>query len=196
MNAQGTMRNFLLASTCLVLAACQSTAFEKPPVAETACDTRLAGHWESVDEKPEDNGDVQLDIGRDCQLQLSERKDGKLIAGETTMLHNGKLGDGAFLWVDSGWSLRRFNSDLSAQAGDIFLMRYHVDGDALVLNAPDDKAIAHRIIDDKIPGTTHKDDDALQNRIIGGPHPEVLELDGFFSSEALRFRRLQAPAGR
>jgi len=183
------VRILFLVAALLLLSACQGTAFEKPPLADSPCDVRLAGHWESVGDRAEENGEVQLDISDSCNLAVSERKQGKIIEGEPTRLHVGQLGAWWYLWVDAEWSRKRFDTGLPVRPGDVYLMRYELRKGELVLNMPDDKLIAHRIIDGDIPGQVSKDDQNLQNRITGGPHPRLLDSPGFFSREAMRFRR-------
>jgi hypothetical protein len=178
----------------LSLSACEVTNFEKPPIAESTCDANLAGHWDSVGDKPDENGDVQLDVSPTCLLEVSDRKDGAMRHGAPTQLHVGQFGTWHYAWVDSTWAQKRFDSELPTNDGDIHLLRYKVDHDDLVMNAMDDTAIAHRIIDDKIDGVVHKDDKGLQNRITGGPHPELLDSMGFFKEEALSFHRGASPA--
>jgi hypothetical protein len=173
----------------LLLCACQGTSFEQPPIAASDCDPALGGHWSSLDDDPEDNGDVQLDVDADCDVLVSERKDGAMRAGEPTRLSVGEDGGARYLWVDATWSARRFESKFEPAPDDVNLMRYTVEGKRLLMHAPDDKAIAHRIVDGDIPGETVKDDRGLDNRITGGPHPEVLALPGFFAAPELRFER-------
>ena len=188
------MRILLLLVPALWLSGCESTSFERPPIGETACDAHLAGHWESVSDSADENGDVQLDIGKDCRLDMAQKEDGKMSSGEPTQLHLGASGGQTYLWVDSDWTLQRFKSDLSAHAGDVTLLRYKLLGSELTLEAADHKAIARQILDDKISGEVRKDEHGLQNRITGGPHPEVLTAADFFAKETGRFHRTSTKA--
>ena len=183
------MRILLLLLIGLGLSACESTSFEKPPIADSVCDARLVGHWESISDKADENGDVQLDIDADCRLEMADKDNGKMRKGEPTKLHVGVLNGQDYLWVDSDWTLRRFESDLQAHAGDVTVLRYTVQGPELGIAQADHKAIAHRILDDRITGEVDKDEHGLQNRITGGPHPEVLSAADFFGKETGRFRR-------
>jgi len=74
-------------------------------------------------------------------------------------------------------------------ASDIFLVRYSVRNDRLTLQAPDDKAIAHRIIDGKINGEVRRIDGNLNNRILAPVDPAVLRQPGFFDKEKAELRR-------
>lgn len=185
------MRFLLLMAASLLLSACQGTAFELPPIADAPCDARLAGHWDSIGDRADEDGEVQLDVSDSCSLSVYERKQGKIVSGDPTQLHVGQLGEWWYLWVDAEWSRKRFDTGLPVRPGDIYLMRYELRKGELVLNMPDDKAIAHRIIDGQIPGQVSKDDQNLQNRITGGPHPRLLDSPGFFSRDEMRFRRGQ-----
>lgn len=178
----------------LLLGGCEATSFERAPLAEGACDARLPGHWDSIGDKPDEDGDVQLDIGPDCRLELFDRHEGAMRAGAPTQLHFGTQGGKSYVWFDAGWSLRRFDSDLTPPSGDVLLMRYALSADQLTVVATDDKAIAHQVLDERIPGTVRKDDDGLQVRITGGPHPALLDGQGFFKDEPMRFRRGAEPS--
>ena len=173
----------------LLLGACAETVFEKPPLAEVACDTRLAGHWNSAGDKGEADGDVQLDISESCRLEVTDHHQGAIRQGDPTQLHVGRLGTQDYAWVDSMWSQQRFDSDLVTQAGDVNVFRYQLSNGDLVLNATDDTAIAHRIIDGDISGDTSKTGKGLHNRITGAPQPKLLESAGFFSKELIVFHK-------
>jgi len=183
------MKTLSLAAIVLLLSACQVTTFEKPPIAEAACDRQLVGLWSSIGDDADEDGEMQLDISSTCSLDVSDRHQGEMRHGEATQLHVGKLGSQAYLWVDSSWAEQRFESDLPPHPGDIYLLRYEVKNDELSLNSTNDKVIAHRIIDDEIPGDTSKIGHDLHNRVTGGPHPALLETPGLFKDEAIRFRR-------
>jgi hypothetical protein len=183
------MKIYLFAPLLLLLAGCELTTFEKAPLTGAACDARLVGHWNSVADDNDKDGEVQLDISKACKLEVSDLQKGVMRHGEPTELHVGQHNRVDYLWVDAAWAQTRFESDLPINAGDVTVVRYTLTKDELVLNAPDHKAIAHRILDDKIPGDTSKTEKGLQNRITGLAHPEVLEAEGFFSAEAIRFHR-------
>jgi len=193
--AGATIKTGCLASALALLAACQSTTFEKPPIAEAACDGRLTGHWNSIDdERQEDDGEFQIDVSDTCILNVSDLHQGEMRHGEPTQLHVGVAGDQRYLWVDSAWSDQRFEANLKAPVGDVYVLRYELKRDELILHTTNDKAVAHRIIDDEIPGDTQKIGHDLQNRITGGPHPQLLEKPGLFSDKPIRFRRDSGPA--
>lgn len=183
------MKFVCLAAAVLILGGCQITTFEKPPIAETACDAGLAGHWSSIGDEHEDDGDVQLDMTQTCSLNVSDLHQGEMRHGEPTQVHIGQMVEHRYLWVDSAWAEKRFESELTPRPGDVYLLRYELKGDELVLYSPDDKLIAHRIIDDEISGDTSKIEYDLHNRITGGPHPLLLDTPGFFKAESIRFRR-------
>jgi hypothetical protein len=176
------------AALTLCLAGCQGTTFEKPPIAESACDPALVGHWSSIGDSPSDNGDVLLDVSASCRLEVIDHNQGAIRQGEPTQVHVGKLGSNRYFWVDAAWAQQRFESELTVHAGDVHVLRYRIEKGDLVLNTTDDKAIAARITAGEIPGETHDTGKGLQNRITGGPHPKLLDSKGFFSTETARFR--------
>lgn len=184
------MRILLTLACVLLISACQGTAFEKAPVAETGCDTALVGTWDSVEDDGKVDGEVRAQIGGDCKLEVFERKDNVMRAGDATTLHVGKGGTHGYVWVDSAWSLKRFSGGFEGKPAGFYLMRYRVDGELLILHGPDDRWVAHRIIDEDIEGETQKNGEGLNNRITGGPHPKVLDMPGFFGTEDVRFRRV------
>lgn len=182
----------LLAGVTLLalLCACQGTTFQTPPLAAAACDSGLPGRWISVNESGRPDGEMVLVFSTDCQLDVTDRSNGNLREGDPTQAYMAQSGANGFMWVDAGWAAQRFDfADLAVNPGDVFLMRYSWDRGELLFNDVDDKAVAHQIIDGKIPGKVNYEDDRLLNRITGPARPEVLTLPGFFSAESLRFRR-------
>lgn len=177
----------LLAGLCC---ACQSTSFQTPPLAAGACDTALAGRWLSLDAKGEPDGEMELQVSGDCELEVADRNNGVIRRGRPTRLHTARDGGQSFLWVDAAWATTRFEAtDLAVDPHDVYVLRYEVDDAQLLVNAMDDKAVAHLIIDGKVPGTIRSGDNELVNRITGPARPEILQLPGVFSADPLRFRR-------
>lgn len=188
------MKTFVMMS-CLVLAGCEATSFQVPPVAEGACDPALAGTWLSIDDKPggKDDGEVELRIDARCQLLFVENEKAGRKEGSPTQLHVGNDGDARFLWVDADWAKQRFEmKDTAAPSGDIYLLRYSVANETLTLELPDDRAVAHRIVDGKIRGETHKTEGSLTNRLLAPIDPAVLREAGFFDDDKGVLRK--APA--
>jgi hypothetical protein len=176
--------------SCLLLAACEATTFEHPPVAALPCDPALAGHWASEGEGDDKDGEIVLQIDAACQLAVVEHKADGPSTGDPTTLHLGRHGRHAYAWVDAGWMMRRFDEDHRFPDGDVFLMRYRQQGGRLELWSTDDKLIAHAIIDDKLEGEVLARDNELFNRLTGRQDPEVLEHRGLFDAEAAAFRRM------
>lgn len=173
-----------------VLCACQGTTFQTPPLAAAVCDSALPGRWISINENGRPDGEMVLAFSADCQLDVTDRSNGNLREGEATPAYVARSGMDRYMWVNAGWAAQRFDfADLAVNPGDVFLMRYSWDQGELLFNDVDDKAVAHLIIDGKIPGTVDYVDDRLLNRITGPARPEVLSLPGVFSAEVLRFRR-------
>jgi hypothetical protein len=182
----------LLAGTGLLalLCACQGTTFQTPPLAAAGCDPALPGRWISINENGRPDGEMVLLFSANCQLDVTDRANGKLREGEATQAFVARSGIHTYMWVNAGWAAQRFDfADLAVNPGDVFLMRYAWDHGELLFNDVDDKAVAHLIIDGKIPGTVDYQDDRLLNRITGPARPEALAVPGVFSAEVLRFRR-------
>lgn len=181
------MRHALLLCLLAGLGACESTSFQAPPMAAAACDPALAGTWQPIE--GDDKGEVELHIGDDCRLLFVENEKGGRKEGQPTQLHVGHDGDQHYLWVDAAWAAERFDFDAAPAAGDIFLLRYAVTGADLALELPDDRAIAHRIIDGKIRGETRKTAKRLDNRLLAPVDPAVLRAEGFFDDDKAVLRR-------
>jgi hypothetical protein len=183
------MKIALICISCLCLAACETTSFQAPPVAEQACDSQLTGTWLSVGDKPDENGEVELRIDGKCQLLFIEHEKDGTKEGVTTQVHVGNDRDAGYLWVDSAWAVTRFDMKQPPPEGDIYLLRYRIRNDRLVLEAPDDSAIAHRIIDGKINGEVRRIDGNLNNRLLAPVDPAILRQRGFFDKEKAELRR-------
>jgi len=177
----------------LLLAGCETTSFQAPPVAATGCDPALVGIWDSIGDKPEDNGEVELRIDDKCTLLFVEHEKSGTKEGATTQLHVGNDRGAGYLWVDGTWVASRFEMKQPPPTGDVYLVRYRIRNDRLTLQAPDDKAIAHRIIDGKIKGEVHDADGSLNNRVLAPADPAILRQPGFFDKEKAELRR--RPAG-
>ena len=90
--------------------------------------------------------------------------------------------------MDAAWAYRRAESKEQTIPGDVYVMRYHINGDKLELQTPDDKTIAHWIIDDDLRGETHKSDHGLFNRLTGTVTSQQLRRHDFFSDKLTRFQ--------
>lgn len=174
-----------------LLAACQATTFERAPLQALACDPALAGDWSSLDEEGQTDGEVVLHVGKDCALEVTERKPAGPQTGEATRFHLGRHGDHTYAWVDANWLMRRFDEDHRTPEGDVYVMRYRVQGDQLELWSTEDKPIAHAIIDDELEGEVIARDERLFNRLTGDQDPAVLDRKGFFDADPGRFRRVR-----
>lgn len=174
----------------LLLCACQATSFQNPPLAEEACDPALAGNWSSVDESGKRNGELQLKLSETCQLEISGSSVKAPGSAGATLAHTARRAGHAYAWFNAGWANRLFEiGEFDAPPDDVYVFRYTVQGQDLLLQGLDHKAVAHKIIDDAIPGTVRSDDNALVNRITGPARPETLELPGLFSTDVSRFTR-------
>ena len=182
------------ATAFLLLVGCVSTTFEHPPVAERNCDAALVGDWryvQPVDEKSV----VQLVIGKTCRLLMLNHPGGATDRDEPTQLHVGMDEQQGYLWVDAGWAIRLASSDEPTIPGDVYVLRYSLHDGKLELQTLNDKAIAHRIIDNDLPGETHKSNKGLFNRITGTVTLQQLHLRDFFNEEHAFFERSDSNAG-
>ena len=182
-----------LACLCLCLTACETTSFQAPPVAEKSCDAGLVGTWLSVGDKHEEDGEVELRIDGKCSLLFLEHEKSGTKEGVATQLHVGSDRDINYLWVDSDWAQTRFDMKNPPPTNDIYLLRYRIRNDRLTLEAPDDRVVAHRIIDGKINGEVRRIDGNLNNRLLAPVDPAVLREAGFFDKEKAVLRRSTEP---
>ena len=192
----------LFALPCVLLAACQMTTFETPPLAATpGCDPALAGRWGSTDDedppaprpanaKYAPPPELVLVIDAACSLDVEEYAQEGVRRGEPTRLHLAREGELRYAWVDAGWAMERFREDHRFPDGDIVLMRYTIDGDRLDVFNIDDKATAHAIIDGDLTGEVRYADNELHNRLTGVQAPEVLGRAGLFDAEPGTFFRM------
>ena len=184
------MRIAILLPLLAGLSACESTSFQAPPVAEAACDPAIVGTWLSVDDK--NPGEVELQIDKSCKLLFVENEKSGRKEGAPTQMHVGSDGDARYLWVDAAWAKQRFEMSDAPPAGDIYLLRYAVAGDELTLELPDDKAIAHRIVDGKLRGEISKSENTLRNRLLAPVDPAALREAGFFDDDMDVLRRAKS----
>lgn len=178
----------------VLLAACQATSFEKPPIADAGCDPALAGTWLSQGEDADEEGEVVLLVDARCRLHVEEHESTGIKRGDGIQAHLGRYGKHHYLWVDANWVHSRFDEPHAPPAGDVYLVRYRRDGDTLTLWTTDDKPIAHAIIDNDLTGEVISRDNRLFNRLTGEPGPDVLDRPGFFKAEPALFHR--KPGGR
>ena len=183
------MNKLPLLFAIVLLAGCQATTFEEAPLQALACDPALSGDWASKGEDSDEDGEFVLHIGKDCALEVTERKPTGPRTGEATTFHLGRHGGQTYAWVDANWLMRRFDEDHRPPEGDVYVMRYRVKGDTLDLWTTDDPAIAHAIIDDDLDGEVLARDERLFNRLTGQQKPDVLTRRNFFDADPGRFKR-------
>lgn len=187
----------LLLTLSIVLAGCQATTFQNPPVAELACDSQLVGNWFSVADSDSNDtpGEVELRIDKACSLSMIEHKKDGDVSGDTTKLHVGRDGAQDYFWLDAAWAFKRAQSTEPAPAGDVYVLRYAIRDKELQLFSIDDRAIAHRILDDELKGEVHKTEGTLVNRLTGTVSPEQLHGKIAFVGKPARFtHHVAAPA--
>ncbi|MEO8742782.1 MAG: hypothetical protein ABI365_06280 [Lysobacteraceae bacterium] len=181
------------------LIGCDATTFQKPPLAEAACDPQLVGDWLTVPDpgSHEAGGEGELQIDKTCQLIVIDHKQDKTRAeqanaSDPTQLHVGHDGTQGYFWVDSAWAFHFAQSDLQPPAGDVTVLRYGISGDDLSLSLTDDRAIAHHLIDGNLQGDVRKIDTTVLNRITGTLAPGQLRDQIAFSDKPAHFVRNNA----
>ena len=177
---------------CALASGCQSTSFPASPLAaDGGCDPALVGHWASVDESGHPNDEMHLAIGADCALEVTDRDGSRRRVGPRTVLSVGHLGDQRLAWVPTAWADLRFETtdEYRAPAGDVYLFRYRVEGDALAVESVNHKAVAHHIIDGELQGTVRAGDRSLVNRVTEPTGPDLLAVSNLFDPEPMDFRR-------
>lgn len=188
------LRSCVAVAVLLALAGCEATTFQNPPLAEQACDPQLNGDWLSVaDSKDNDTpGEVELQIDKTCSLALVEHKKDGDARGDITMLHVGRDGAQGYFWLDATWAFKRAQSTEPAPAGDVYVLRYVLHDNDLQLYTIDDRAIAHRILNEELKGEVHKTESTLVNRLTGTVTPQQLRSGITFENKPARFMRLAA----
>ena len=180
----------------VALAGCEATTFEKPPLAETACDPQLVGYWLTVPDggsnDPAGEGEFQIDAT--CKLVAIDHKQDQTGAdtvqtSNPTQLHVGRDGAQGYLWVDSAWAFRFAQSDQAPPPGDVTVLRYDINAGGLALSMTADRAIAHRIIDGDLDGEVHKLDGTLLDRLTGVVSSVQLRNKVAFSDKPAHFIR-------
>jgi hypothetical protein len=184
----------MLPTLLIVLAGCQATTFQNPPVAELSCDSKLIGNWFSVADSDSNDtpGEVELRIDKTCSLSMIEHKKDGDVGGDATMLHIGRDGAQDYFWLDATWAFKRAQSTEPAPAGDVYLLRYVIRDKELQLNTADDRAIAHRILDEELKGEVHKTEGTLVNRLTGTVSMEQLRDKITFDNKPARFTRRES----
>ena len=183
-----------LAAAALMLGACQMTTFDKAPLAAGPCDPQLAGRWLSQDEDPAKNGEVALEVDASCQLVVEATQNDGVRRSAPTPLHLGQSGLYRYAWVDAAWTLAQFEPGHAATPGDVYVLRYAVADDRLTLWTPQDKAVAHAIIDGQLEGEVVSKNRDLFYRLTGNEAPAVLDHEGLFNADPVQFARAAEPA--
>ncbi|HEX5755292.1 MAG TPA: hypothetical protein VFY12_02950 [Arenimonas sp.] len=176
---------------CLLMAGCQATTFETAPIAAEACDSNLAGRWLSIGDSVDEDGETELRIDADCQLEVIEHENDGPRTGPATTVQVGRHRGHRYAWVEAGWIRERFDAEFDAPASDVHLLRYRIDHDVLHVLGSDDKDLAHRIIDNELRGEVHAADNRLHVRLTGPAQPKLLDTPRLFAGDELRFRRAE-----
>ena len=188
----GPMRSALLMCLVVLACGCQATSFQNPPLADSGCDPALAGDWVSLDDAGTPNGELRLSLTAKCELNVAGTEVKQPDAGPT-QVHLGRRGNTDYAWFNAAWSNHVFDvKEFEADPQDVYLFRYEVQGQELIMRAIDHKAVAHRIIDGGISGTVRSDENVLVNRVTGPARADILDYPDLFSKESSRFARAKA----
>jgi hypothetical protein len=181
----------MLPTLLIVLAGCQATTFQNPPVAELACDSQLVGNWYSVADSDSNDtpGEVELRIDKTCSLLMIEHKKDGDVSGDATKLHVGRDDAQDYFWLDATWAFKRAQSTEPAPAGDVYVLRYAIRDKELQLLGIDNRAVAHRILDEELKGEVHKTEGTLVNRLTGTVSTQQLHDKIAFGGKPVRFTR-------
>ncbi len=177
-----------------VLAGCHATTFEHPPVAETGCDPRLVGDWLSVPDPGSGDtlGEAEVQVDATCTLVAVDHEPNKTVRSDPVMAHLGRDDAHTWLWVDAAWGFKAAQSQQQPPTGDVTVFLYRLDGDKLELALPDDRAVAHRIIDGDLQGDVSKAGGMLLNRVTGKPTASQWRAMILFNDQSGRFERRKA----
>jgi len=166
-----TLTLLLLALAALLLSGCERTRFANAPAESTGCDPRLVGHWTSSATDDDDAGEVEAWVAGDCALSVQQNDKSPPRRSEGGQLRSARVGDADLLWIGAAWADPQFEIERDAitpAAGedhDIYLYRWALDGDHLTLTFANDRALAHRMIDDKLKGEMLRADYELHVRV-------------------------------
>ena len=181
----------------ICIGGCTATTFQNPPLAESTCDSHMVGDWLSVADSGSNDtpGEVELKIDATCGLSMIEHKKDGDVVGDAIAMHFGRDGSQDYFWLDAAWAFKRAQSLEPAPAGDYYVLRYSIHDMELQLFTIDDRAVAHRILDDQLKGEIHKTEGTLVNRLTGTVTQEQLRNKIVFDAKPARFtRRTTEPA--
>ena len=97
-----------------------------------------------------------------------------------------RVGAAAFA---AAWAILGGLPGHAATPGDVYVLRYAVADGRLTLWTPQDKAVAHAIIDGGLSGEVVSRDRDLFNRLTGNEAPAVLDHPALFNADPVQFVR-------
>jgi len=191
-----TSRIALLVLALEGLVGCQRTLFSGPPAATTRCDAALQGHWVSVDEQGEPDGEISASLGSDCRLGVVEqRPDGPRVWPPVSVA-SAHVAGRDLVWLDAGAVNAAFDIRPGPldRDGAVYVFAYAIRGERLDLQPPDHRRLARRVVDDDIDGAALVDGRDITVR-VDGDAPALARVIGdrrsFQRTEPLRFRRAE-----
>lgn len=181
-----------------LLAGCERAVFESAPAASGGCDATLVGHWLSVGDGSERDGEFEAIVAPGCQLTTIEHKAEHEVRSEPTQFSTARVDRINYLWLDAGWSHRSFEveSTLLDEPGDIYLLAYRQRRDTLELSRPALRSLAHKVLDKDVRGEVLLHDDNFVVRVSGDTDVMRAQLRRhriFRFDDTLRFRRAPQP---
>lgn len=186
------MRSLLFVAV-LMLAGCQRTLVESAP-ADAGCDPSIVGHWLSVGDGDEADGEIEAAVDATCALVIVEHgKDGDRTP-PPTQLATATVGRSRVLWIDAAWANEAFKIESGAldTPGDLYLYGWTAKRDRLTLYALRHRALAEKVLEREIKGDLTYVEQDLAVRLRGDREAiaSLVKRYRVFDTESpLRFRR-------
>lgn len=177
------------------LSACQRSVFALPPAETQACDPALIGHWKSLDDQ--ESGDaLAVTVSADCGLSGEAKQGDRMQTLEPTRLGRAEWNEQGYLWLDATWVNRNFSIETGPldDGLGVYIYRYRVEGERLILDPPSTKALAAAIVAGEIDGDLLKQGEDWTARVRGNRanNRKALSLAMAKTEDALQLRRATA----
>jgi hypothetical protein len=181
----------------LPLAACQRTLLSQSPVENAGCDAALVGHWVSLGNTREDDGELEAWLDGDCVLKAVERRNEGPREWPPIEVSTARVGSRDLLLLDAAATNQAFEVEIGPldREGSLYAFAYRARGDELTLLPPDHRRLAMQVAAGKRKGATLVDDVNITVRLDGSRaelSKALAERSSFARREAMRFRRVVA----